>query len=74
MSTGSSFSVIDVKVCRPESESSRAYGYAIALNGNKNEAMERTIEVAGISDELLALLDRRARQVGVDRNSCSALP
>jgi hypothetical protein len=37
------------------------YGYAIALNGNKNEAMERTIEVAGISDELLALLDRRAR-------------
>jgi hypothetical protein len=31
--------------------------------------MERTIEVAGISDELLALLDRRARQIGVDRNS-----
>ncbi len=31
--------------------------------------MERTIEVPGISDELLARLDQRARQIGVDRNS-----
>ncbi len=31
--------------------------------------MERTIEVAGISDELLARLDQRAREIGVDRNS-----
>ena len=31
--------------------------------------MERTIEVPGISDELLARLDRRARDIGVDRNS-----
>jgi len=31
--------------------------------------MERTIEVAGISDELLVRLDERARQIGVDRNS-----
>jgi hypothetical protein len=31
--------------------------------------MERTIEVAGISDELLVRLDQRARQIGVDRNS-----
>jgi hypothetical protein len=61
--------VIDVKVCRLECESSRAYGYAVALNDNKNEAMERTIEVAGISDDLLARLDQRARQIGVDRNS-----
>lgn len=30
---------------------------------------ERTIEVRGISDELLARLDQRARQIGVDRNS-----
>jgi hypothetical protein len=47
-----------------------SYGYAVALNDNKkNVAMERTIEVAGISDELLARLDQRARQIGVDRNS-----
>ena len=32
--------------------------------------MERTIEVAGISDELLVRLEQRARQIGVDRNSC----
>lgn len=31
--------------------------------------MERTLEVPGISDELLALLDGRARQIGVDRSS-----
>ena len=31
--------------------------------------MERTIEVGGISDELLGLLDERARQIGIDRNS-----
>ncbi len=31
--------------------------------------MDRTIEVAGISDELLARLDQRAREIGVDRNS-----
>ena len=31
--------------------------------------MERTIEVAGISDELLSRLDERASQIGVDRNS-----
>jgi Protein of unknown function (DUF1552) len=52
-----------------QSDFAVSYGYAVALNDNKNEAMERTIEVAGISDELLALLDRRARQIGVDRNS-----
>lgn len=69
MSTGSSFSVLEAKVCRLECESSRAYRYAVALNDNKNEAMERTIEVAGISDDLLARLDQRARQIGVDRNS-----
>jgi N-acetylglutamate synthase-like GNAT family acetyltransferase len=32
-------------------------------------AMERTIEVTGISDELLARLDQRAREIGVDRDS-----
>jgi hypothetical protein len=31
--------------------------------------MERTIEIGGISDELLARIDQRARQIGVDRNS-----
>jgi hypothetical protein len=31
--------------------------------------MERTIEVTGISEELLARLDRRAREIGVDRDS-----
>jgi len=31
--------------------------------------MERTIEVGGISDELLSQLDERARQIGIDRNS-----
>lgn len=31
--------------------------------------MERTIEVGGISDELLDQLDERARQIGIDRNS-----
>lgn len=31
--------------------------------------VERTIEVPGISDELLARFDQRARQIGVDRNS-----
>jgi hypothetical protein len=31
--------------------------------------MERTIEVAGISDELLVRLDQRAHEIGVDRNS-----
>ncbi len=31
--------------------------------------MEWTIEVAGISDELLSQLDERASQIGVDRNS-----
>ena len=31
--------------------------------------MERTIEVAGISDELLSRLDERASQIGVDRSS-----
>jgi len=31
--------------------------------------MERTIEVPGISDDLLARVDQRARQIGVDRNS-----
>ncbi len=31
--------------------------------------MQRTIEIAGISDELLSQLDERASQIGVDRNS-----
>ena len=31
--------------------------------------MERTIEVPGISEELLARLDRSAHDIGVDRNS-----
>src|SRR5438067_12261273 len=31
--------------------------------------MERSIEVGGISDELLGQLDERARQIGIDRNS-----
>jgi hypothetical protein len=30
--------------------------------------MEHTIEIAGLSDELLIRLDERARQIGVDRN------
>jgi hypothetical protein len=30
--------------------------------------MERTIEIGGISDELLGQLDARARQIGIDRN------
>jgi len=39
------------------------------LKDNENVDMERTIEVPGISDELLARVDQRARQIGVDRNS-----
>jgi len=31
--------------------------------------MERTIEIGGLSDELLIRLDERASQVGVDRDS-----
>jgi len=31
--------------------------------------MGRTIEVTGISDELLSQLDKRANQIGVDRGS-----
>jgi hypothetical protein len=31
--------------------------------------MGRTIEVTGISDELLSQLDKRANQIGVDRSS-----
>ncbi|HEY6345250.1 MAG TPA: hypothetical protein VIY49_27460 [Bryobacteraceae bacterium] len=31
--------------------------------------MERTIEVTGISDELLARLDQRAHEIEVDRDS-----
>ena len=31
--------------------------------------MERSIEVPGITDELLVRLDQRVRQIGVDRNS-----
>lgn len=31
--------------------------------------MERTIEIAGISEELLGQLDERASQIGVDRSS-----
>jgi len=31
--------------------------------------MDRTIEVGGITDELLVRLDQRARQIGVDRGS-----
>ena len=31
--------------------------------------MERTIEVVGISEELLGRLDERANQIGVDRSS-----
>ena len=31
--------------------------------------MDRTIEIAGISDELLLRLEERAQQIGVDRNS-----
>ena len=31
--------------------------------------MGRTIEVTGISDELLSELDKRANQIGVDRSS-----
>jgi len=31
--------------------------------------MERTIEIAGLSDELLSQLDERASQIGVDRSS-----
>jgi hypothetical protein len=31
--------------------------------------MERTIEVGGLSDELLSRLDERANQIGVDRSS-----
>jgi len=31
--------------------------------------MERSIEVPGISEEFLARVDQRARQIGVDRNS-----
>jgi hypothetical protein len=31
--------------------------------------MEHTIEIAGISDELLVRLDERVRQIGVDRSS-----
>ena len=39
------------------------------LDDNGNIVMERTIEVGGISDELLDQLDERARQIGIDRNS-----
>jgi hypothetical protein len=31
--------------------------------------MEHTIEVAGITEDLLVRLDQRARQIGVDRDS-----
>ena len=31
--------------------------------------MERTIQVAGISDELLSQLDERASEIGIDRSS-----
>lgn len=31
--------------------------------------MERTVEIRGISDELLGELDERARQIGIDRSS-----
>ena len=31
--------------------------------------MERTIQIAGISDEVLSRLDERASQIGLDRNS-----
>src|SRR5258708_7543756 len=36
---------------------------------NEDVHMERTIEVGGLSDELLSRLDERANQIGVDRSS-----
>ena len=38
-------------------------------SAGNDERMERTIEVSGISDELLTRLDERASLFGVDRSS-----
>jgi hypothetical protein len=41
----------------------------VVLQPESRWPKDRTIEVAGISDELLGQLDERARQIGIDRNS-----
>src|ERR1700757_4751697 len=47
----------------------RAISSSSGLDNNRDVAMQRTIEVDGVNDELLSQLDARAQQLGMDRSS-----